>query len=89
MRKGRPKNLLSGHYGLGEMAKKKDIPSVTHWVHLGVIAGGALLGYLSYPYHQLPLGMTVMGAAGSIMGVGLLLLVYDLFRDKNILQVPA
>jgi hypothetical protein len=87
MRKGRPKNLLSCHYGLAEMAKK-DIPSVTHWVHLGVIAGGALLGYLSYPYHQLPLGMTVMGAAGSIMGVGVLLLVYDLFRDKNILQVP-
>lgn len=86
MRKGRPKNLLSGRYGLGEMAKKKDsIP----WIHLGVAGAGAALGYISYPYHQQPLGMTLMGAAGSIMAVGLLLLFYDLVHDKNIIQVTA
>jgi hypothetical protein len=86
MRKRRPKNLLSGRYGLGEMAKKKDgIP----WIHLGVAGAGAALGYLSYPYHQQPLGMTLMGAAGSIMAVGLLLLFYDLVHDKNVIQVTA
>lgn len=87
MRKGRPKGLLSGHYGLGEMAKKNsgNIP----WIHLGVVGAGAVLGYVSYPYHQQPLGMTLMGAAGSIMAVGLLLLFYDLFREKSIIQVAA
>jgi hypothetical protein len=88
MRKGRPKGLLTGSYGLGEMAKK-GATGVVPWVHLGVAGAGAILGYLAYPYHQQPLGMTVMGAAGSIMAVGLLLLVYDLFRDKSILQVTG
>lgn len=60
------------------------MPIAPTWVHLGVVGGGVALGYVTYPYWQQPLGMTLMGAAGTITAVGILLLVYDLVRDKNL-----
>ncbi len=82
----KPKNMLSGRYGLGDMAVKKNGKIAPLWVHLGVLGGGLALGYFSYPYNQTPLGMTLVGAAGSIVAVGALLLVYDALRDKRIVQ---
>lgn len=77
--------MLTGHYGLGDMAIKTN-GRISPWVHAGVIGSGLVLGYISYPYYQQPLGMMLMGASGSIIAVGLLLLAYDYFRDKSILQ---
>lgn len=83
----RPRNLLMGRkYDLGA-AKKDQIAPL--WVHLGVAGGGVLLGYVSYPYSQTPFGATLMGAAGSIAAVGILLLVYDLLRNKNVIETTA
>jgi hypothetical protein len=84
MLKPKVRGMLAGHYGLGEMALKRT--GINPWVHVGVAGAGLALGYVSYPYSQQPLGMTLMGAAGSIMAVGLLLLVYDVFHDKGIVQ---
>lgn len=81
----RPRGILTGHYGLGEMSIKTN-GRISPWVHAGVIGAGVVLGYVSYPYAQQPLGMMIMGASGSIIAVGLLLLAYDFFRDKSILQ---
>lgn len=79
------KGMLTGHYGLGDMSIKTN-GKLSPWVHLGVAGAGVALGYISYPYHEQPLGMMLMGASGSILAVGLLLLAYDLFRNKSILQ---
>lgn len=79
------KGMLTGHYGLGAMAIKTN-GRISPWVHAGVVGSGIVLGYVSYPYNQQPLGMMLMGASGSIIAVGLLLLAYDLFRDKGIVQ---
>lgn len=84
MYKARSKGMLAGHYGLGDMATKNG--RINPWVHVGVAGAGLVLGYVSFPYAQQPLGMTLMGAAGSIMAVGLLLLAYDVFRNKGIVQ---
>lgn len=84
MTKVKPKGMLAGHYGLGDMAAKNG--RINPWVHVGVAGAGLALGYISYPYAQQPFGMTLMGAAGSILAVGLLLLAYDVFRDKGIVQ---
>lgn len=82
--KAKPRNVLAGRrYDLGAVSSKRIAPT---WVHLGVLGGGLALGYFSYPYNQMPLGMTLMGAAGSIAAVGLLLLVYDLARNENVLD---
>lgn len=81
----RPQGILTGHYGLGDMAIKTG-GRISPWVHAGVIGAGVVLGYVSYPYFQQPLGMMIMGASGSIIAVGLLLLAYDYFRDKAIVQ---
>lgn len=75
--------MLTGHYGLGDMALKTG-NRISPWVHIGVAGAGMVLGYVSYPYAQLPMGMILMGASGSIVGVALLLLTYDYFRDKAI-----
>lgn len=82
---GRPRNLLAGRrYDLGAAKSAKIAPT---WVHLGVAGAGVALGYIAYPYAQTtPLGMTLMGAAGSIAAVGLLLLVYDLVRQESIVE---
>lgn len=85
MMKTKPRGMLAGRYGLGDMSLKSN-GRISPWVHVGVAGAGLALGYVSYPYSQQPLGMTLMGAAGSIMAVGLLLLAYDLFRDKGIVQ---
>lgn len=81
----KPKGMLVGHYGLGAMAIKTD-NRISPWVHAGVIGAGIALGYISYPYYQQPLGMMIMGASGSIIAVGLLLLAYDYFQNKSIVQ---
>jgi len=81
----RPQGMLTGHYGLGAMAIQTN-GRISPWVHAGVIGAGVVLGYVSYPYAQQPLGMMIMGASGSIIAVGLLLLAYDFFRDKSIVQ---
>ncbi len=83
--KMKPRGMLQGHYGLGEMSIKTE-GRISPWVHLGVAGAGVALGYVSYPYYQQPLGMILMGASGSIVAVGLLLLAYDYFRDKSIVQ---
>ena len=81
----KPRNILSGRcYDLGASASKRIAPP---WVHAGVLGGGLALGYISYPYAQTPMGMTLMGAAGSVVAAGLLLLVYDLARDENLITV--
>lgn len=80
-----PKGMLTGHYGLGAMAIKTD-GRISPWVHVGVIGAGVALGYISYPYAQQPLGMMLMGAAGSVIAVGMLLLAYDYFKDRSIVQ---
>lgn len=85
MVKAKSRGMLVGRYGLGDMALKSN-GRINPWVHVGVAGAGLALGYVSYPYHQQPIGMTLMGAAGSIMAVGLLLLAYDLFRNKGIVQ---
>lgn len=86
MRKGgKVQGMLRGCYGLGEM-KTKRVP--TTWIHLGVIGAGTVLGLATYPYASQPLGMVLMGAAGSIVAVGLLLLAYDTFKTKHIVTVP-
>jgi hypothetical protein len=77
--------MLTGHYGLGDMAIQTN-GRISPWVHAGVIGAGVVLGYVSYPYSQQPLGMMIMGASGSIIAVGLLLLAYDFFRNKSIVQ---
>jgi hypothetical protein len=77
--------MLTGHYGLGDMAIKTN-GRISPWVHIGVAGAGVALGYISYPYAQQPMGMILMGASGSIVAVGLLLLAYDYFRNKSILQ---
>jgi len=79
------KGMLAGHYGLGDMALKTN-GRISPWVHVGVVGAGVALGYISYPYFQQPLGMILMGASGSIVAVGLLLLAYDYFRNKSIVQ---
>lgn len=83
--KKKSKNMLYGSYSLGDIANKNRIAPL--WVHLGVVGGGLALGYVAYPYQQSPLGSTLLGAAGSVAAVGLLLLVYDALRDKNIVQI--
>jgi hypothetical protein len=85
MVKVNPRGMLTGHYGLGAMALKTD-GRISPWVHAGVIGAGVVLGYVSYPYSQQPLGMMLMGASGSVIAVGLLLLAYDLFRNKGVVQ---
>jgi len=85
MSKPKVRGMLAGRYGLGEMAALKN-GSINPWIHVGVAGAGLALGYISFPYSQQPLGMTLMGAAGSIMAVGLLLLAYDVFRNKGIVQ---
>lgn len=85
------RNMLSGHkfkFGMGQAAVKTNKINPT-WVHLGVIGSGVVLGYVAYPYAQQPLGMTIMGAAGSVVAVGLLLLVYDLVREKSVLEITT
>lgn len=66
------------------LISSRKIPSP--WVHAGVAGAGVALGYFSYPYRENPLGATLLGAAGSVTAVGILLLVYDLFRDKRLVQ---
>lgn len=57
-------------------------------VHLGVIGAGVALGLLSFPYvQQSPIAMLTMGAAGSVIAVGLLLLAYDLLKEKQIFEI--
>jgi hypothetical protein len=81
----RPRNILAGRrYDLGATSRDRIAPT---WVHLGVTGAGVALGLIAYPYHQMPMGMLLMGAAGSIVAVGMLLLVYDLVRDERIMQV--
>jgi hypothetical protein len=81
------RNMLAGQrYNLGASAPKAIAP---YWVHLGVVGSGIALGYIAYPYAQQPLGMTLMGAAGSIAAVGILLLVYDLVREKSLVETMA
>ena len=80
--------MLAGQrYKLGAAAPASKI--APYWIHLGVVGGGIALGYIAYPYAQQPLGMTLMGAAGSIAAVGLLLIVYDLVREKSIVETMA
>jgi hypothetical protein len=91
----KPRNLLAGRkYDLGAAKKGVGAPKksvggsfghIEHpWMHVGIIGGGIALGYVTYPYWQQPLGMTLMGAAGSITAVGILLLVFDLFHDTDL-----
>lgn len=84
MRRIAPKGMLAGHYGLGDMTRRSRIASP--WIHLGVVSGGLALGYFSHPYVDTPIGATIVGAAGSIVAVGILLLVYDIFREKSVVQ---
>lgn len=77
--------MLTGQHGLGAMALRTN-GRISPWVHVGVVGAGVALGYISYPYYQQPLGMMLMGASGSIIAVGLLLLAYDFFREKSIVQ---
>jgi hypothetical protein len=44
----------------------------------GIVVGGALVGLAAWPYHGKPLGSVALGAAGSIMGAGIVLLYMDL-----------
>jgi hypothetical protein len=83
----RPRNLLAGRrYDLGATKSNKVAPL---WVHAGVAGGGILLGYVTYPYANTPVGMTLMGAAGSIAAVGILLIVYDLVRNESIVETVS
>lgn len=81
----KPRNMLAGQkYVLAEPR-----PIAPAWVHLGVVGSGIAMGYLTYPYAQQPLGMTLMGAAGSIAAVGILLLVYDLVKQKSVMEIVS
>lgn len=89
MAKAKNMMLAGPRYKLGAVGPKtqKIAPA---WVHLGVAGSGILLGYVTYPYVQgSPLAMTLMGAAGSIAAVGILLLVYDFVREKSIVETMA
>lgn len=78
------KGMLGRKHGLSQNVGK--IPSSA--IHLGVIGAGVVLGFVAYPYiDQSPIAMMAMGASGSVIAVGLLLLAYDLLKEKQIIEI--
>lgn len=83
MRKQKTKGMLGRSYGLRQRPSNGLSSPV---IHAGVLGAGIILGYIAYPYRENPLGVTLLGAAGSVTAVGILLLVHDLLKDKRVVQ---
>lgn len=75
------KNMLSGRYSLSQISiprtRKGKLAPVA--VNIGVVTGGLVLGLLTYPYKETSIGGTLWGAAGTVVGVGAVLLAIKLF----------
>lgn len=83
VRKQKRKGLLGRSYGLRQSPLNGLSSPV---LHAGVLGAGVILGYVAYPYRENPLGFTLLGAAGSVTAVGILLLIHDLLKDKRVVQ---
>lgn len=87
----RPRNLLAGGYGLGQM-KTKDRPTMgvsPSVVDLSLIGSGLLLGLVTFPYRDAPIGQTLLVAGGGLAAVGLAFLIRDLLMSKQVSRVIA
>ncbi len=88
-KRSKPRNLLAGHYGLGEMAKKKTGGISPSTVDLGIIGGGLVLGFVSFPYRDTPIGQTLMVAGGGLVAIAAVLLVRELLVGSHAQKAAA
>ena len=91
----RPRNILAGGYGLGQMKKNAEMkngktmgisPSV---VDLSLVGSGLLLGLVTFPYRDAPIGQTLLVAGGGLAAVGLAFLIRDLLMSKQVSRAIA
>lgn len=76
----RPRNMLSGRYGLGEMSRRRKGGISPTAVNIGITTAGMVLGLITYQYRNDPIGATLLVAAGSIVGVGLVFFAKELLE---------
>lgn len=84
-KRSKPRNLLLGHYGLGEMSKKNGGISPTT-VDLGIMGGGLVLGLVAFPYKETPIGQTLLVAGGGLVAVSLALLIRELLVKRTVIK---
>lgn len=83
-----PRWVAKGMLGARHNLSQKSSRIAPTAIHLGVIGAGVVLGLVSFPYvNESPLAMMAMGASGSVIAVGLLLLAYDLLKEKQIVEI--
>lgn len=66
--------------------KKKTWLSPTV-VDLGIAGSGLVLGLVSFPYRESPIGQTLLVAGGGLVAVALAFLIRDLLTSRAIEQV--
>lgn len=82
--RSRPRNLLSGRYGLGEMKKGKTLGFSPTTVDLSLVVSGLVLGLATFPYRDAPIGQTLLIAGGGLAAVGLAFLIRDLVSSRSV-----
>lgn len=71
--------MLWGHYGLAEIRPDRESKRLSPTtVNLGILGAGLALGLITYQYRNTPIGSTLLGAAGSMTAVALVLFLRDL-----------
>lgn len=83
VRRSKPGNRLTGHYGLGEM-KGKTMGISPTVVDLSLVGSGIVLGLVTFPYRDAPIGQTLLIAGGGLAAVGLAFLIRDLVTSKQV-----
>jgi hypothetical protein len=82
--RSKPRNLLAGRYGLGEMKKGKTAGLSPTAVDLSLVGSGVVLGLITFPYRDAPIGQTLLVAGGGLAAVGLAFLIRDLLTSKPV-----
>lgn len=71
--------MLTGRYGLSQI-KGGLSPTA---VNLGILGAGLTLGLITFQYRDTPIGSTLLGAAGSLSAVALVLFIRDLLIEVD------
>lgn len=89
VRRSKPGNRLTGHYGLGEMKKGKTMGISPTVVDLSLVGSGVVLGLVTFPYRDAPIGQTLLIAGGGLAAVGLAFLIRDLVTSKPLVKAVS
>lgn len=75
----RPKHLLLAQISPGTPGAEA-VQRVPYSVMVALILGGITVGFLSHPHRESAIGGLVFGAAASVVGVGITLLIVELVQ---------